>query len=237
MNRQFVPKLLRSLLVAAVFCAPSAWAEDEDLVKARELVAEAQFTIERILADDKMGKAARAQFRSAKAVLIVPSMLKAGLILAGEGGSGVLLAKADTGEWSYPAFYSVGSGSVGLQLGAQKSELLLFIMTGKGLEIILDGSGTVGGELNAAVGTFGETREAATTVNFGPDIVSIGVNDGAFIGASVEGAIVFSNASRNAAFYGNEDAVPEAVVLRGEFANADADALREQLTKLTAFRN
>ena len=120
------------------------------------------------------------------------------------------------------------------ELLSRLTELLLFIMTGKGLEIILEGSGTIGGELNAAVGTFGETREAATTVNFGTDIVSIGVNDGAFIGASVEGAVVFSDAARNAAFYANDAALPDAVVLRGEFANKDADALRELLTKLTA---
>jgi len=221
--------------LAVVLGAALAWpaAADEGDLEARELVSEARFTVERLVADDAVGPDARALFDDAKAVMIFPSNLKAGLFIAGEGGGGILLARANNNEWSYPAFYTMGTGSVGLQIGAQESETIIFIMTGEGLEVMLDGSATFGGELNAAAGSAGETRQAATTTNLGADIISFGLNDGAFVGMSIEGSVILTNDARNMSYYGDVDATPEAVVLKGEFANSDADMLRELLAKLS----
>ncbi len=207
--------------------------DDESDIEARELVNEARFTIERLVADASIGPDVRALFDDAKGIMIFPSNLKAGFLLAGEGGGGILMARADNNEWSYPAFYTMGTGSVGLQVGAQESETVIFIMTGEGLELLLDGSATLGGELNAAAGTAGETRQAATTTNMGADIVSFGLNDGAFIGVSIEGSVILTNNTRTMSYYNDISATPEAVVLRGEYANDDADTLRTLLAKLT----
>ena len=126
---------------------------DEGDIKARELVSEARFTIERLVADEAVGPDVRPLFDNAKAIMIFPSNIKAGFLLAGEGGGGILMARADNNEWSYPAFYTMGTGSVGLQIGALESETVIFIMTGEGLEVLLDGTATFGGELNAAAGS------------------------------------------------------------------------------------
>ena len=69
----------------------------------------------------------------ARAVMICPRVFKAGFIFGGEGGACVLLARAGNGTWSYPAFYGMGSGSFGLQIGIEDSQLLMLIMTEKGL--------------------------------------------------------------------------------------------------------
>jgi len=221
-----------AVLLGAALTWPAV-ADDKGDLEARELVSEARFTVERLVADSAIGPDARALFDDAKAVMIFPSNLKAGLLIAGEGGGGILLARADNNEWSYPAFYTMGTGSLGLQIGAQESETIIFIMTGEGLEVMLDGSATFGGELNAAAGSAGETRQAATTTNLGADIISFGLNDGAFVGMSIEGSVILTNDARNMSYYGDVDATPEAVVLKGEFANPDADMLRELLAKLS----
>lgn len=226
-----VIRTLAGLILGACLVPPAM--ADTDDIEARELVSEARFTVERMVASKEFGGEVSALFDDAKGIMIFPSMLKAGIFLAGEGGGGILLARADNNQWSYPAFYSMGTGSVGLQIGAQESEVIVFIMTGEGLEALLDGSATFGGELNAAAGSAGETREAGTTMNFGADIVSYGLTDGAYIGVSVEGAVVLTNDSRNMAYYKDVNATPQAVVLRGEFANPDADNLRDLLAKLS----
>jgi len=221
-----------ALLLVAGLAWPAS-ADDKRVIEARELVSEARFTVERLVSDDAIGPDARALFDEAKAVMIFPSNLKAGFFLAGEGGGGVLLARADSNEWSYPAFYTIGTGSVGLQVGALASETIIFIMSGEGLEALLDGSVTFGGELNAAAGSAGETRQAATTTNMGADIISFGLNEGAFVGVSIEGSVIVTNEARNMVYYDDVKATPQAVVLRGEFANSDADVLRELLAKLS----
>ncbi len=224
-----------SCLAVLILGAGLAWpaSADEGVIEAKELVSEARFTVERLVADNQIGPDARALFDDAKAVMIFPSNLKAGLFLAGEGGGGILLARADNNEWSYPAFYTMGTGSIGLQMGAQESETIIFIMSGEGLEVLLDGSATFGGELNAAAGTAGETRQAATTTAMGADIISFGLNDGAFIGISIEGSVILTNDARNMLYYGDVEVTPQAVVLRGEFANSDADVLRDLLAELS----
>src|SRR5271167_3485666 len=73
-----------------------------------------------------------------KAVLIIPSQLKAAFIVGAQGGSGVLVARDINGVWGYPAFYTAGAGSLGLQIGFQNSETVLVIMTDKGLNAIIN---------------------------------------------------------------------------------------------------
>ena len=67
-------------------------------------------------------------------VMICPRVFKAGFFFGGEGGACVLLARAGNGTWSYPAFYGMGSGSFGFQIGIQDSQLIMMIMTDEGAE-------------------------------------------------------------------------------------------------------
>ena len=221
--------------LAIGFGAPAAADETADNLKtANEIVSEAVFTAEKMRNHKEFASYVKGYMKKAKGVVIFPQILKGGFFLGGEGGSGVLLAKADDGRWSYPTFVGMGAASFGLQIGAQSSELMLIVLTGKGLEAILDDKVTIGGEINGAVGPYGAGAEASTTANLNADVIAYSVAQGAFIGVSIEGAAVFPREKLNAAFYGTNDASPKSVVVDGKFANAAADPLREELAKYPA---
>ena len=95
-------------------------------------------TVQDILAYSQNGGEAQRYLRKAKAVLVCPSIFKMGFVIGGSGGGCTLLARGGRGSWSAPAFYHMGSGSVGAQVGIQDAELVLFILTQKGLRAIED---------------------------------------------------------------------------------------------------
>lgn len=214
------------------FAAP-ATADDaaDNLKTANELVAKAVYTAEKMRNHKEFSSYVKGYMKKAKGVVLFPQILKGGFFLGGEGGSGVLLAKAEDGRWSYPTFVGMGAASFGLQIGAQSSELMLIVLTGKGLEAILDDKVTIGGEINGAVGPYGAGAEASTTANLNTDVIAYSVAKGVFIGVSIEGAAVFPREQLNAAFYGTNDASPKSVVVDGKFANSAADPLREELAR------
>ena len=226
---------LAAALLAAAFLLPAlaaggpARADDAaDKREAAELVTEAAFTLEKVWNHKDTGQFVQRYLREAEAVIIVPTLLKGGFLVGGEGGTGVLMAKADNGAWSYPAFYSLGSASIGLQVGAQSSEMLLLIMTGKGLEAILEDQVKVGGELRGAVGPYGAGLDASSSSAVDVDVLSYAVSKGAFIGANIQGTVIYPRESLNEDYYGRRVG-PEDVVLQGRVANPQADDLRRML--------
>src|SRR3546814_1574062 len=108
--------------------------------------------------------------RRAKAVMIFPSLLKGAFFIGGEGGSGVLLTRDPQGNWSNPAFYTMGTVSFGLQFGGQSSEAILVVMTDAGLNAIIEDQVKLGADLSAAAGPIGVGASAATTTAAGADI-------------------------------------------------------------------
>ncbi|RVU36055.1 hypothetical protein EOI86_12525 [Hwanghaeella grinnelliae] len=231
---------LKRVAAAAVLSAAMAFgiaapatADDaaDNLKTANELVSKAVFTAEKMRNHKEFASYVKGYMKKAKGVVLFPQILKGGFFVGGEGGSGVLLAKADDGRWSYPTFVGMGAASFGLQIGAQSSELMLIVLTGKGLEAILDDKVTIGGEINGAVGPYGAGAEASTTANLNADVIAYSVAQGVFIGVSIEGAAVFPREKLNAAFYGTNDASPKSVVIDGKFANSAADPLREELAR------
>ena len=161
--------------------------------------------------------------------MIFPSLYKGALVFGAEGGSGVLMAKGSEGRWSYPAFYFLGSGSFGLQFGAQIAEVMLMIMTERGLNAVLDQKVKIGGDVNAAIGPYGVGGEAATTTNLSADIFTYSLNKGAFAGFSIEGAVIYPLEDWTDVYYGDAGASPRAVVIEGRFRNGHADQLRKSL--------
>ncbi|MZR29761.1 lipid-binding SYLF domain-containing protein [Sneathiella litorea] len=209
-----------ALLLGSGNLAVAGEAEDQ-------LVEKAKFTITDIAARSEMD-----QFRKllavAKGVVVFPQVLKAGFFLGGAGGSGVLLGKNDAGGWSSPAFYRMGQGSIGLQFGAQVNELVLVVMTEKGLQAIINNQVKLGGDLSAAVGPMGTTLGASTTTNMKVDVFSFAISKGLFIGASVEGSVLSSNMDSNSSYYG-KPVTSQQIVIERAVTNAQADGLRAAL--------
>ena len=219
---------ITALLTVLIGLGVAAPTQADNRKEAEELVQEAVFTVERMRSHERHGAKVEHYMAKAKAVFVVPQMLKGAFLVGGEGGSGVLLAKAPNGQWSYPAFYNIGSGSFGLQIGAQSSEVLLIVMTGKGLSAILDRKVTLGGDLSAAAGPIGEGMEASTTTNLDADVLAYSTAKGAFIGASVEGAVIWPSEDDNKSYYGTE-AKPKDIILNGQYQNMHSDELRQLL--------
>ncbi len=164
-------------------------------------------------------------FKKAKAVMIVPKLFKAGLFIGGERGSGVLLVRQDNGDWSYPAFYELYSASLGFQIGAEQSKLLLLIMSDGALQALNTDQFDIGGEVNVAAGTAGGSAEVSTTSNLNVDILTYSLGAGAFAGLSFEGGYIEQNKNRNSHYYGSSGLQTDDI-LSGQYENQQAERLR-----------
>jgi lipid-binding SYLF domain-containing protein len=175
----------------------------------------------------------RSLMRQARGVLICPQLFKAGFFVGGEGGSCVLAGRAGNGTWSYPAFYTITNGSFGFQFGVQDSELMLLIMTDKGLRAVMDSQVHLGANASVAVATIGGGVQGATTAAAGADIVAFAQARGLFGGVSLDGGVMSAKIDSNQAYYG-QPLVARQIVLQMQGANPGADPLREVLTKYGA---
>jgi len=138
---------------------------------------------------------------NAYAVAVIPSVIKAGFILGGSYGKGVLVVRQSDGRWSNPAFISLGAGSFGWQVGAQSSDIVLVFKNRKGVDNIANGKLTLGGDANVAAGPVGRHTSAATDGRLNAEIYSYARNRGLFAGISLEGAWLRMDNKSNFAFY------------------------------------
>jgi lipid-binding SYLF domain-containing protein len=157
-------------------------------------------TLQDLRGDKEFGNA-RDLLHRARAVLIAPRIFKAGFFLGGEGGTAVLMVRGAHG-WSDPAFYTVASASFGLQIGAQESEMIMFIMSDKALNALMKNKVKLGANAGIAVATLGSTVEGATTTHAGADIIVWASSSGAYAGLSLDGTVVDPQSEGDAHYYG-----------------------------------
>ncbi len=189
----------------------------------QSLIDNARYTLEKMVRHTDT-KAFPDLLRKAQAVLIVPSLLKAGFLLGGEGGTGVLLARENGGRWSHPAFYDVGSGSIGLQFGFQDSEVVFLIMSKRTLTSMLEARIKFGADASVSAGPYGIGYEGSTAINLRADIYSYALSRGAYFGTSFEGSVVVENSGLNRAYYG-AGASSRSIVLERRHTNPAAGPL------------
>lgn len=219
-------------LVALIACTSAAKAEDsaKGEAKPREQVEKARILFESLMNDDNMTWL-REELPKAKGIFIVPQYLRAGFIFGGSGGSGVYLARdKDTGEWSYPAFYTMGGASVGLQAGADSAETVILARTERGAEMFLRTKFTLGPDVTVTAGPVG----AGAKANIIADLVSIARTKGVYGGLSVEGLVIQPRASLNTAYYGQPELSAADVLIKRKVENDHADALRADIAKASA---
>jgi lipid-binding SYLF domain-containing protein len=221
-NASLAFALLSLLLLDLAGCAQGTGGE-------QTLVDRAALTVQEMMTQT-VSQDPRILLRRAKAAMICPRVFKAGFFFGGEGGSCVLLARSGNGTWSYPTFYDIGSGSFGFQFGIQDSQLLLLIMTNRGLNAVMDSQVRLGGNASIAVATVGAGIQGSTTTAVGADIVAFAAARGLFGGVSLEGSIMSARIDENQGYYG-QPLVARQIVLQMEGANPGADPLREVLTR------
>jgi SH3 domain-containing YSC84-like protein 1 len=219
-------RIALSLLMIAPLLAPSAPANA--LSDQQELIERSRLTFLKLI-DHPDFPELKQYIHHAKAILIVPSLIKGGFFIGGEGGSGILIARLKQGGWSYPAFYTMGAGSIGLQFGGQVGEVVFTIMTEDGLRAVLSNQVKLGADASIAVGPIGKGVEASTTTNFSSDIYQFAKTEGLFGGGALKGALVYKRDDWNRGFYGRA-VTPQRIVLDNEVSNPGAESLRQVLT-------
>jgi lipid-binding SYLF domain-containing protein len=182
------------------------------------------------MATGAMSDDPRTMLQRSRGAMICPRMFKVGLFFGGQGGACVLLARAGNGTWSYPAFMGMGSGSFGLQIGIQDSQIVMLIMTEKGLNAVMDAQFKLGADASIAVATLGAGVQGATTGALGADIIAFSQSRGLYGGISLEGSIMGARTEANRAYYGRDLATRQ-IVIDMQASNPGADPLREVLTR------
>ena len=206
-------KILSSFLVLAFLCTANAHAADE--TSQQELLKDARFVVEEIMSAPDLGIPSGLMSR-AQAVIIFPGMLKGGFFVGARYGKGVATVRdSKTGDWGTPSFMTTLGGSFGFQFGAQSVDLILIVMTEKGLKGLLNNNFTLGGDMSVAAGPVGRYVEMGVDILLQGDTYSYSRSKGIFGGVSLKGTIIKQNVSYNEAHY-KADLTPEEIMIEGK---------------------
>ena len=139
----------------------------------------------------------------AQAVAIIPDLIKIGFVLGGQRGTGIVVIRdPKTGGWSAPSFISLTGGSIGWQIGAQSSDIVLVFKTQRSVEGLLEGKFTLGADAAVAAGPVGRQAKAATDAQLKAEIYSYARARGLFAGVAIDGSVLAIEHGSNAAYYG-----------------------------------
>jgi lipid-binding SYLF domain-containing protein len=221
--------LLTILLSVAIVIPFARPASANDQLKATQLVEKAKLTLDSFMHDSSMG-AFRDLVKQAKGVFIVPQLLEGAFIVGASGGSGVFLTRDEkTGEWSGPAFYTIGGASFGLQAGGQASEVILLVMSDRGIASMLTNSFKLGADAGVAAGPVGIGVSAATA-NLSADILAFSRSKGLYGAISLYGAVIATRGDRNEAYNGRV-VTPADILVRRDVSTQHAMGLIDAVEK------
>lgn len=206
-------------MMAALFGSP-VWAADA--VGPQGTVDKALMTFQKFMADKRRF---RDNVKDAKALLIVPNLWKAGIILGGSAGSGILVAWDEKAEdWSQPAFYTVRSVTFGLQIGAEAAEVIMMIRSRNALDALYTNKFKLGGNASVAAGPVGVGSQRDVT----GDVISFVKCKGFFAGLNYDGSIARVNDDWNKAYYGKAVSLVD-IIAKNAVSNPGSAKLRQAL--------
>jgi Uncharacterized conserved protein len=137
----------------------------------------------------------------AECIVVIPSLKKAGFIVGGEFGNGVMSCKQGN-KWGPPVFMELTKGSAGFQVGVQSTELVLVVMNQSGVEKLLKNQVTLGADASVAAGPVGRSASAATDAQMTAEMLSYSRTKGLFAGIDLSGGTLKPDDSVNARAYG-----------------------------------
>src|SRR6476469_1852295 len=174
-------------------------------------------------------------FDQARAIVVVPDTLKAGFILGGRRGHGLLSVRNPDGSWSNPSFVRLAGGSIGFQAGVQSADVVLVFRSDRGLDSIVNGKFTLGADAGVAAGPLGRNASTATDGQFKAEIWSWSRARGLFAGVALDGAVLSIDDASNQAAYGS-GSTPRMIFEGRSTAQPSADLVkvRDQLEEATA---
>ena len=172
--------------------------------------------------------------RDAYAVAVIPDVIKAGLIIGGRHGLGLLSVKTPNDVWSNPTFIGMTGGSIGFQAGVQSTDVILIFRTQRGVDSIVHGKFTLGADASVAAGPVGRAADAATDAQLRAEIYSYSRARGLFAGVALDGSVLSIDNTANQAVYG--DGITPRRIFEGGLSNVP-DAIvdfRDRLEEYTA---
>ena len=155
---------------------------------------------------DEMSQISSKRRERARCVAVIPSLVRAGLIVGGRHGDGVVSCRTTSG-WSAPAFISVSGGSAGLQLGVESSDVVMLVMTDRAKAQLFRSDFALGADASASAGPVGEAVQASTDAEMKAEILSYARSRGLFAGAELSGAVVKQDVDALVAIYGDRQDV------------------------------
>jgi lipid-binding SYLF domain-containing protein len=138
----------------------------------------------------------------AEAVGVCPDVIKAGILLVGGRGGSCAISRRIPGGWSAPAFFKLGGGSIGPQLGASSTDFVLLFMNDGAVKGLLEDKFEIGGEIGAAAGPVGRQASASTDAQLKAGILSYSRSKGLFAGLELKGVVINPDNDLNESVYG-----------------------------------
>lgn len=217
------------LALALLLPAAAVRAADPPLTRAQNAV---RVLNEIMQAPDK--SIPRDLLRDAKAIAVIPDMVKAGFIFGGRRGEGLISVKSPDGTWSNPSFITMTGGSIGFQAGVSSTDVVLVFRTQRGVDSIVDGKFTLGADAAAAAGPVGRNASASTDGQFKAEIYSYSRSRGLFAGVALDGSVLRIDYDANAAVYGG--GITPRRIFEGGVSNVPSQVVdfRDRLEEYTA---
>jgi lipid-binding SYLF domain-containing protein len=197
--------LLRALLIFAIL---SCWLAAPDIsmgltvTDLEQRILDSDMVLKNVLTMPDVG-IPKDLLQRCRGLAIFPGVLRFGVVVGVSFGSGIVLRKDEkTGQWSVPAFFRIRVASLGLQAGAQSTDLILLIMSEEGIRGLLEEKFTLGADISVTAGPVGREASAETEMTFSSGILSYSRSKGVFAGFSVQGASLEPDSEANALFHG-----------------------------------
>ena len=156
-------------------------------------------------------------------IAVIPDVTKVAFVVGGRRGSGVMVVRDSKGRFTNPVFINLTGGSVGWQIGAQSTDIVLVFTSQRGIEGIADGKLTLGADAAVAAGPVGRAASAGTDQNFTAEVYSYSRNRGLFAGIALDGSILSIDSKSNKGLYGQTAAASDIIARR---VSTDADAAK-----------
>ena len=220
---------LFALLCVALIASSPARASEEEAKRADNAV---RVLKEVMMAPDK--RIPSDLMKNASAIAVIPDVIKAGFVIGGRHGVGLIAVKTADGTWSNPSYISMTGGSIGFQAGVSSTDVILVFRTERGIDSIVHGKFTLGADASAAAGPVGRTAQASTDAQLAAEIYSYSRARGLFAGAALDGSVIAIDNDANQAVYG-DGTTPRRIFAGGvsHVPNAVVD-FRDRLEEYTA---
>ena len=200
--------LCLAILVALVFGAVRADAQSPEFAASFARATTALYEMVNVPNPQSNG-IPREILAKAHGIAVFPGLVKGAFLIGGTAGDGVATVRRPDGSWSPPAVIRMAGGSVGFQIGAEITDVVLLIMTPKGLQGLLSSEFTIGADISAAAGPAGSRGEVSTDLKFSTDLLTYSRTQGLFLGFSFSGASVRSRDDWNQSLYGRGYTIQE----------------------------